>query len=125
MFAQVQVAASGRLGVLVCVKVAATRFPGGAGQGGDGHAAPLTKTRLPAGGLDPLLGRIGAQLPLLGILAPLVEQGHVEEAALVLHPAEKIRPVQPLVVEPLAEVHPVDVATCRQQFPALEQGPDH
>ncbi len=125
MLAQVQVAASGRLGVMACVKVAATLFPGGAGQGGDGHAAPLAKTRLPAGGLDPLLGRIGAQLPLLGILAPLVEQGHVEKAALVLHPAEKIRPVQPLVIEPFAQVHPVDVTTCRQEFPALEQGPDH
>ncbi|MND79783.1 hypothetical protein D3C80_715380 [compost metagenome] len=125
MLAQVQVAAPGRLGIVAGIEVAAGLLAGGPGQGGNGHAAPLAKARLPVVGLEPLLGGVGAQLALLGILAPLVEQCHVEEAALILHPAEKIRPVQPLVTEPLAEVQPVDVAARRQERPALEQAPHH
>ncbi len=125
VFTQMQVAAFGGLGVAAGIEVATDALAGGAGQRGDGHAAPLAKTRLPVGGFDPLLGGIGAQLALGRILAPLVEQGHVEEARLILHPAEEIGAVQRLVIEPFAEVHPVDIAARGQQFPALEQGPHH
>lgn len=125
VLAQVLVATAGRFGVVAGIEVAADALAGGAGQGGNGHAAPLPETRLPVGGLDPLLSGIGAQLALGGILAPLVKQRHVEEARLILHPAEEIGAVQRLVIEPLAEVHPVYVAARGQQFPALEQGPHH
>ncbi len=122
---QMQVAAFGGLGVAAGIEVAADALAGGAGQRGDSHAAPLAKTCLPVGGLEPLLGGIGAQLALGRVLAPLVEQGHVEEARLILHPAEEIGAVQRLVIEPLAEVYPVDIAAWGQQFPALEQSPHH
>ncbi len=125
VLAQVQIAASGRLGVAAGIDVAADVLAGSAGQRGDGHAAPLPETGLPVGGFDPLLGGVGAQLALGGILAPLVEQGHEEKARLILHPAEKISPVLRLVIEPLAEVHPIDIVARGQQFPALEQGPHH
>ncbi len=60
VFTQMQVAAFGGLGVAAGIEVAADALAGGAGQRGDGHAAPLAKTRLPVGGLEPLLGGIGA-----------------------------------------------------------------
>ncbi len=125
VFAQMQVAAFGGLGVAAGIEVATDALAGGAGQRGDSYAAPLAETRLPVGGFETLLGGIGAQLALGRILAPLVEQGHEEEARLILHPAEEIGAVQRLVIEPLAEVHSVDIAARGQQFPALEQSPHH
>ncbi len=80
VFAQMQVAAFGCLGVAAGIEVATDALAGGAGQRGNGHATSLAETRLPVGGFEPLLGGIGAQLALGGILAPLVEQGHEEEA---------------------------------------------
>ena len=47
---QMQVAAFGGLGVAAGIEVATDALAGGAGQRGDGHAAPLAKTRLPVGG---------------------------------------------------------------------------
>ncbi|CSD19795.1 Uncharacterised protein [Vibrio cholerae] len=59
----------------------------GCGKCRNRHAPTLAKTRLIIIGFMALLGRVGTNLPLFGVFAPFVKDGHIKKSLGVLHTA--------------------------------------